>query len=164
VFRPSAEQYQGQHWWLVPNEDFAKRYGEFWAKTEHPPVRLLGPAVVVRVRGWLIGPGKYGHIGRWKYQFSVDEVLEMRREAVRELTSEGEPEKDYLPKKFSFSIVTMYTQSLWEWDGKVLKYKHAVGGTHTVKTATPSSHMARKGAGTITSSGARGRASPDYSP
>jgi hypothetical protein len=32
----------------------------------------------VRVRGRLIGPGQYGHLGRWKYQFSVDEVLEMK--------------------------------------------------------------------------------------
>jgi len=76
-FRPSAQQYQGQRWWLQPNADLAKRYGESRPKTEAPSIGR-GPAVRVRVRGRLIGPGQYGHLGRWKYQFSVDEVLEMR--------------------------------------------------------------------------------------
>jgi len=76
-FRPSAEQFRGQVWWLNPNEDLAKRYREIRPEADAHSIGV-GPAMSVRVRGRLIGPGQYGHLGRWKYQFSVDEVLEMR--------------------------------------------------------------------------------------
>jgi tetratricopeptide (TPR) repeat protein len=75
VFRPSAEEYKGQRWWLSPNKDFNERYKKF--RPNGQPRVLIGPTVFVRMRGRLVGPGKYGHLGSWRYEFTVDQVLEM---------------------------------------------------------------------------------------
>jgi hypothetical protein len=76
VFRPSAEEYKGQRWWLRPNKDFNERYKK--SRPKGQPRVLIGPTVSVRMRGRLVGPGKYGHLGAWRYEFTVDQVLEMK--------------------------------------------------------------------------------------
>jgi hypothetical protein len=50
------------------------------------------------------------------------EIFKKFREAVRELVAEGEPEEEYLPRRFKFSIGSPLSgSSWWEWDGKALR-------------------------------------------
>ena len=79
AFSPSTAEFKGQEWWLNSNKDFEDRYAEFYDGAVEDGPLMMGPAVFVRMRGRLKGPGQYGHLSRWKYEFVVEEVLEMRR-------------------------------------------------------------------------------------
>ena len=77
-FRPTKAPYQKQVWWVSGSEDFYKRY-EKLSPQDSPGLRFGGPTVFVRARGRLAGPGEYGHLNGYRYEFFVEEVLEMRK-------------------------------------------------------------------------------------
>jgi hypothetical protein len=61
---------KSEEWWHVTGGDMMiDRYRELGEPEE----------VYTRLRGRLIGPGRYGHLGSWLYNFEVVEVLEMRK-------------------------------------------------------------------------------------
>ena len=76
-FRPSTQEYKGQVWWLYSNKDFNERYQKLSPK-EETGFRFGGPEVTARLRGRLVGPGHYGHLNSYEYEFLVEEVLEMK--------------------------------------------------------------------------------------
>jgi hypothetical protein len=76
-FSPSTEEFKGQYWWLSSNEDFNKRYQRLMPKDQHN-FRFAGPEVFARLRGRLVGPGRYGHLNQYTHEFIVEEVLEMK--------------------------------------------------------------------------------------
>jgi hypothetical protein len=67
-------------WWLEGNADFNERYCRIQTAIPNPGAlpEVYGPEVYIRLHGIRYGPGRYGHLGAWKYRFVVDEVLEMR--------------------------------------------------------------------------------------
>ena len=75
--RPSTAPYAGQVWWLSPNKDFNQLYQKLNRKDEGM-LRFGGPEAQVRLRGRLVGPGRYGHLNQYEHEFLVDEVLDMK--------------------------------------------------------------------------------------
>jgi hypothetical protein len=76
-FTPSAAEYKNQLWWLTPNADFNKRYQKLQPKDQEEPA-FAGPEVSTRVRGRLAGPGQFGHLNQYPYEFHVEQVLDMK--------------------------------------------------------------------------------------
>ena len=78
-FRPTKAPYKGQVWWLTPNKDFVGRYGKLTPADSETYGFRIGPTVMVRARGRLAGPGRYGHLNGYPFEFFVEEVLEMKK-------------------------------------------------------------------------------------
>ena len=74
---PTTEEFKGQYWWLSSNEDFNERYQKL-APKDQQGIQFAGPEVLARLRGKLVGPGQYGHLNYYTYEFIVEEVLEMK--------------------------------------------------------------------------------------
>lgn len=78
-FRPTKAPYKGQVWWLTPNKDFVGRYGKLTPADSETYGFRIGPTVMVRARGRLAGPGRYGHLNGYPFEFFVEEVMEMKK-------------------------------------------------------------------------------------
>ena len=76
VLTPSTGAYADQRWWLWSNPDFNDRYEKLRSQRKDGS-EFGGPTVNVRLRGRLVGPGRYGHLNSYDYEFYTDEVLEM---------------------------------------------------------------------------------------
>jgi hypothetical protein len=76
-FTPTTHGFKGDTWWLESNEDFNQRYRKFLppGKADN---RIAGPEVSARLRGLLLGPGAYGHLNQYPYEFIVEHVLDMK--------------------------------------------------------------------------------------
>ena len=82
VLTPETPAYRGQRWWFEGNKDLWDRYAKLLPpeKTDSPFKSSLmgGPEIWVRLRGRLVGPGGYGHLGFYEYQFITEEVIDMK--------------------------------------------------------------------------------------
>jgi hypothetical protein len=74
---PSGADYMNQRWWLTPNADFNERYQKLLLKDREKPA-LAGPEVSTRVRGRLAGPGQFGHLNQYPFEFLVEQVVDMK--------------------------------------------------------------------------------------
>jgi hypothetical protein len=63
-------------WWLTPNDTFSKRY--LALGNSYKDYEGSNRPVFVHLKGELAGPGQYGHLGNWNYEFTVRKVLAMR--------------------------------------------------------------------------------------
>jgi hypothetical protein len=77
LLEPSTEEFKGQRWWLQGSPNFYDRYARLYPKDDKL-TRFAGPKVLVRLRGRLVGPGEYGHLSQYEYEFIVEQVLEMK--------------------------------------------------------------------------------------
>ncbi len=74
---------EGRYIWAMYVNSFSPcKSEESWHVTGEGMIRqyreLGEPEVYARLRGRLIGPGRYGHLGSWRYNFEVVGILEMR--------------------------------------------------------------------------------------
>jgi hypothetical protein len=71
-FKPAGSR---ERWWLGGNTDKVRTLFVAPSSTERP--QATGPIYII-VRGELSPEGHYGHLGRYKRELSVQEVLEFR--------------------------------------------------------------------------------------
>jgi hypothetical protein len=96
VLTAETPAYRGQRWWLEGNMDFREGYAKFSSRDEtksrFKTFKMARPTIWVRLRGRLVGPGGYGHMNAYEYEFIVEEVIEMK-------PSKGFPESAPPPRR-----------------------------------------------------------------
>lgn len=68
---------EAETWWVVTDAGHAAQFDSLQAQYE----RLVEPyeQVFVRLRGYAGPKGRYGHLGNYAREFSLEEVIEVRR-------------------------------------------------------------------------------------
>jgi hypothetical protein len=70
--------YDVRHAWLEATEA-ARKHRPEWPELESlPQTEHRTPIVFMRARGWVEGPGDYGHLGVSVFRFEVDSILAVR--------------------------------------------------------------------------------------